>query len=335
MRAPLVLLLGFLQLHCSDAREGSSDDMAVGGTNRIENPATGGAVSGSSVGGSNAGGLLNNAGGGGAGVGGTASGGTSGAGAAGAAGAAGNPGAAGMPAADPEIPNGYVPALIGVGYGGIRVVSRDGGKTWGDRKSFAVDGGDDENLLRAVVYGKGMWIAMGWKLVTSSDGRDWTDHGLLREGGFLPCNIAEGLAYTAGFFYTACAENPAVTYRSEDGLKWVKYGTIGDTGGHLFMTYRAGKFVAYGDTKTSFESSDGKTFQELAGVSQATFCADAWKSAAACFDAAWFDGAYLRADWQGKISRSDNGSSWTKVYDDDQKNTLYQPRAIAPGYVAP
>lgn len=258
------------------------------------------------------------------GGGGAAAGGTTGGGAGGAA--VGN---------DPEIPSGYVPALIGVGYGGIRIVSRDGGKTWTDRKSFEVNGGDDENLLRAVVYGKGMWLATGWKLVTSNDGKTWNDHGKIHDGGFLPCNIVEGLAYKAGWFYAACSESPAVTYRSVNGLSWTKYGTIGMTEGHLFMTFRAGKFVAYGDNHTSFESADALSFQQLAGVSEATYCDGSWKSQVDCFNAAWFDGAYLRSDWQGKISRSENGSTWNRVYDDDEQNTLYQSRAIAAGYVAP
>lgn len=241
---------------------------------------------------------------------------------------------AGAPA-DPEVPSGFVPALVGVGYGGIRVVSRDGGKTWGARASFAADGGDDENLLRAVVYGKGQWLATGWKLVTSEDGKAWTDHGRINDGKFLPCNIVEGLAYRAGWFYAACPGSPSRTYRSEDRLTWTEHGTIGDTEGHLYLTYRAGSFVAYGDSKVSYESSDGAEFSLIPSVLSATYCDQAWKSREDCHDAAWFEGAYLRGDWQGKISRSVDGQGWTTVYDDDQKNTLYQPRAIAPGYVAP
>src|SRR5438034_72582 len=83
-------------------------------------------------------------------------------GSAGAAGTAGVTGAAGAPG-DPA---GWVPALIGVGYGGIRIVSRDGGKTWGERAYETTNGGDDAVLLRAVVYGKGIWVATGWKLWT-------------------------------------------------------------------------------------------------------------------------------------------------------------------------
>ncbi len=279
--------------------------------------------------------LAGNGGGAAGGVAGSAP--TAGANVGGAAGSGGNAnGAGGAPVGnDPEIPPGFVPAIIGVGYGGIRVVSRDNGKTWGDRKSFGVNGGDDDNLLRAVVYGKGMWLATGWKLVTSNDGKLWQERGKINDGGFMPCNIVEGLAYAGGWFYAACAEDPALTYRSTDGLKWIKYGTIGSTQGHLFMTFRAGKFVAYGDNHNSFESTDALTFHALAGISEATYCADTWKSQGDCFDAAWFGGAYLRSDWQGKISRSENGSSWTKVYEDNEQNTLYQSRAMAAGYVAP
>lgn len=236
-----------------------------------------------------------------------------------------------------EVPAGYVPALVGVGYGGIRVVSRDDGKTWGDRAYATSNGGDDLELLRAVAYGKGLWLATGWKLVTSSDGVHWTDRGKLADGPIADCNIVEGLAYDAGFFYAACTpwNAPGTIYRSADGLTWKKYSTIGKTDGHLFLTYRGGQFVAYGDSLTSYQSSDALAWSELSGVNQATFCEDAYQAQAACHDSSWFDGVWLRADWQGKIARSIDGKTFTQVYLDDQHNTLYQSRAIAAGYVAP
>jgi hypothetical protein len=259
------------------------------------------------------------------------------AGGAGAGAAAGQAGSGGTSTdePDPEKPAGWVPALIGVGYGGIRIVSRDGGAAWGERSSFSADGGDDFNLLRAVVYGKGKWIATGWKLVTSNDGKSWTDHGMINDNDFMPCNIIEGLAYADGWFYAACSGNPSVTFRSSDGLEWQEFGTIGQTDGHLFLTYRSGKFVAYGDNARSFESNDGKTFSEMSGIESATFCEGTWKSEQACFEAAWFDGVYLRTEWQGKIARSTTGSGWEKAYEDDELNTLYRSRAITAGYVAP
>jgi hypothetical protein len=247
-------------------------------------------------------------------------------------------GAAGGGAAGGGEPAGYVPALIGVGYGGIRIVSRDGGKTWGDRTYTTVEGGDDTELLRAVAYGNGLWIATGWKLVTSTDGVHWTDRGLLTDGPKISgCTIVEGLAYSGGYFYAACTpwDSPAAVFRSSDGLTWTKHGTIGDTGGHLFLSHRGGMFVAYGDSGTSYQSADAVTWTVLPGVTEATYCQDAYHSQADCHDSSWFDGAWLRADWQGIISRSADGKSFTQVYRDDQKNTLYQNRAIAAGFVAP
>ncbi len=235
-------------------------------------------------------------------------------------------------------PAGYVPALVGVGYGGIRIVSRDGGKTWGDRAYATVEGGDDKELLRAVAYGKGLWIATGWKLVTSTDGVHWTDRGLLTDGPKIAgCNIVEGLAYNAGSFFAACTpwDSPSVVFRSSDGLTWTKHGTIGDTGGHLFLTYRGGKFVAYGDSGTSYQSTDAITWTVMSAVNEATYCQDTYKSQSECHDSSWFDGTWLRADWQGIISRSTDGKSYSQAYKDDKKNTLYQSRAIAAGYVAP
>jgi hypothetical protein len=250
----------------------------------------------------------------------------------GAMGAGGNAGA-GM-TGDPA---GWIPALVGVGYGGIRIVSRDGGKTWGDRASETTNGGDDEVLLRAVAYGKGIWVATGWKLWTSTDGVKWTDHGMLKDGPIASCSIVEGLAFKDGTFFAACTpwNAPGTIYRSPDGVAWSKHSTIGDTGGHLFLTYRGGRFVAYGDTKTSFQSTDAMTWTVMSGIEQATYCTDTWRSETDCKDSSWYDGVYLRADWQGKIARSINGTSFSVVYNDDQKNTLYQSRAIAAGFVAP
>ena len=254
-------------------------------------------------------------------------------GAAGTSAAAGSTGAAGAGIGDPA---GWVPALIGVGYGGIRIVSRDGGKTWGDRAYETREGGDDDVLLRAVAYGKGIWVATGWKLWTSTNGTTWTDHGMLKDGPISACSIVEGLAFKDGYFFAVCTpwNSPSAVYRSTDGVAWSKYASIGDTGGHLYLSYRGGKFVAYGDNKTSFQSADALTWTVMSGIEEATFCEDTWKSQVDCKDSSWFDGAYLRSDWQGKISRSTNGTTFTTAYNDDQKNTLYRSRAIAAGFVA-
>ena len=248
------------------------------------------------------------------------------------------------------VPPGMVPGLIAVGYGGIRIVSRDQGLTWGDRASETVEGGDDEHLLRAVVYGNGLWIATGWKYWTSPDGIHWDDHGLLGKG-ILPCSIVEGLAFLGGAFWAACGTDVGGTsmgavFRSPNGLIWsdTPFGIIGDTSGHLSLTARGGKMVAYGDNGVSFESSDGAAWSVMPGLEAATYCNDQWKSMGDCDPTtvangyhegvSFFDGVWLKSAWQGEIIRATDGVAYTTVFTDDQKNTVYTGRTFANGYVA-
>lgn len=229
-----------------------------------------------------------------------------------------------------------VEALIGVGYGGLRVVSRDGGLTWTDRAAFSASGGDDEDLLRAIAYGDGLWIATGWRFVTSTDGVVWTDHGLLNADPSLPpCNIVEGLTWADGAFYAACTDWYGIgnVYRSADGFAWEFLSAIGETGGHLFLAWNEGEFAAYGDAGTSWTSPDATTWTELPDTTRATWCDGAWHSADDCFGASWFDGAYFRSGWPDRIERSTNGVDWDLVYTDPEENSLYQPRAVARGIV--
>ncbi|HTQ06695.1 MAG TPA: hypothetical protein VMI54_22720 [Polyangiaceae bacterium] len=265
----------------------------------------------------------------------SASGGSAGAVTGGAAGA-GEAGAAGSGESGGDaIPAGYVKAIIGVGYGGIRIVSRDGGNHWGDRVSAAANGGDDDDLLRAVVYGKGRWLASGWKLMSSDDGLHWTDHGKFNAGIIADEQIIEGLAYKDGYFYAAGDGDPSRIYRSSDGLAWSHFGEIGDTVKHTGLTFRAGVFVSYGDSNTSYRSSDGLEWTDM-GIDAATYCENEWKSFEECAEAWWSDdGYYVLPQWGGDIQRSADGKSFNTVYSDDQSNTLYRSRAVAEGYVAP
>jgi hypothetical protein len=245
---------------------------------------------------------------------------------------------AGGEGADPlgdEIPTGYVKGIIGVGYGGLRILSRDGGLTWGDRKSFAANGGDDENLIRAITYGKGRWVSMGWKLWTSDDGLEWDDRGRLDDGILSPNPIIEGLAYKDGYFYAAGDGDPSRVFRSADGLAWEAYGRGGDTVKHTGLAYRDGVFVSFGDSGTSYRSTDALTWTEMS-ITEATYCEGTWKTLSDCHDAAWFeDGFYLSVEWGGQIRRSTNGQNFQSVYVDSEENTLYKACAVAEGYVAP
>ena len=140
-RALLVGMLGVSA--CSEVRvvpsERGDDTSTVGGTNATTAASgAGGAVA--------AGGHAGGAGGGGQG------------------GGAGGGGA----------PLGQVPGVVAVGYGNLRIVSRDDGVTWSSR---VVEGDPDDlfNLLWSVAWGSGRWVAVGTRLLISEDGVTWTD----------------------------------------------------------------------------------------------------------------------------------------------------------------
>jgi hypothetical protein len=205
--------------------------------------------------------------------------------------------------------------------------------SWGNAVALGDANADDENLLRAVVYGKGRWIATGWKLLYSDDGVNWTQHSMVHDA-IKDQQIIEGLAYAAGYFYAA--GDPGKFYRSADGFSWEAYGaSIGDTQKHTALSFRGGRFVAYGDSHTSYQSSDGRSWTAL-GVDDGTYCDGQWRSLADCHDAAWFDGGfYLHAEWGGEIQRSPTGANFKRVYLDPKQHTAYKSFTFAEGYVIP
>jgi hypothetical protein len=323
---------------------GSGGTPSTGGGGATGPGAGGGLAGGGAVGtgGRGSGAAGTGVGGIAAGSGGRGPGGRSGAGSGGATAGAGGAitmaGSGGAGGATSEIPAGYVPAIMGVGYGGVRIASRDGGKTWGDRAIIPGAKNDDDGLLRAVVYGKGLWIATGWKYLTSTDGINWTDHGLLDDGSLKGCRIVEGLAYANGNFYAACGSATGVVYRSNDGSlsTWTKIGTIGNTEGHVYLSYHGGKFVAYGDSGTTFQSTDAVTWTVMEGVSQGTYCLGSFMNRSDCHQAAWFEeGFWLNVQWGGTILRSTDGKKFETVFQDEHDYTVYQGRVFTTGYVAP
>ncbi len=240
------------------------------------------------------------------------------------------------------LPPNRVKGIVGVGYGGLRITSRDGGKTWPSRTAATRAGGDDDELLRAVAYANGKWLAVGWGATTSNDGISWTPIARINQAsgstwrGAPSCGLVEGLTSDGAAFYAACAEydQPHKLYRSTDAETWTVVGTIGRVGGHPALDFRAGVFFAYGDPGTSFRSMDGVTWAVVPGLVQATYCEGQWKSKSACRDASWVDGAYFQPIWQSKVSRAEGLGPFVVVHDDVSTNTLYQARAMAEGLVA-
>jgi len=143
--------------------------------------------------------------------------------------------AGGLTEGDPQA--GWVPALVGVGGAGGRFRSINGGLSWPFEARLAPSGGDDENLLRAVAYGKGIWITGGWQYFTSTDAKTWTKRT-------HPCGgaVVEGLEVGSRRFIAACGDT---TFSSTDGLAWTRGGRL-PSGGHPKVVYAAGMFFITG-----------------------------------------------------------------------------------------
>lgn len=222
--------------------------------------------------------------------------------------------------------DGMVDGIVAVGYGGIRVISRDGGVTWSDATQFIPDGVDDEYLLRGIAWGAGTWVTTGWKLLTSSDGVAWTEHAP-PDG----CTVIESVAFGAGTFVATCGESTVI---SSDGVTWSPGGHVGATGGHTWIFWFDGQFAASGDSGASFVSADGVTWSAI-DISRVRACDGALRTEQECHAASWFDGVWLRPQWQGVIERSTDGDAWAPVYADEMLNTVYDGYAFAAGRVAP
>lgn len=224
-------------------------------------------------------------------------------------------------------PPGLVPAIVGVGYAGVKIRSLDNGLTWRDRTQLAASGGDDPNLLRAVAYGKGLWATGGWKYLTSTDAVTWTQQSVHPCGG----GVVDGLAFGNDMFVAACGES---TYVSSDGFGWRRAGRFG-SGGHPKVVFGNGTFAAFGDAGAVFRSTDAMTWTRWDGMRDAAFCSGELKSRAACnvpSNGAWGNGVWVKgytpALGGGGIFRSTNGTNYTRV---SQTNV----EALAFGFVTP
>ncbi len=226
-----------------------------------------------------------------------------------------------------------MPGIIAVGYGGLRVVSRDLGKSWEDETHWSTGGGDDEDLLRTIAYGNGVWVSAGWRLVTSTDGVSWSDHGMADDVITpLNCPVTDGMAFGDGRFLVACGSNLA---SSNDGLSWTKVGPTPAVGGHPYLIWdEAGKqFVCSGDDGPSFVSPDGQAWTKIS-ITKAHLC-DAGlepKSECASF---YTEGVFLTTEWGGSIRRSTNGTSFEKTYQDQFENNLFTEYSFGLGRVGP
>jgi len=265
-----LMVLGLSSLGaCTATGEGdpgeASPDQANGGE-------AGGGDGGSAtpaMGGTGDNGVVN----GGGGAGGATGGGGSGGGGSGGGGAGGSNQAgkldAGPPASDAAPPRGdggegLVPAVMAVGYGGLRVMTTDG-STWINRVINNPNGGDDYDLIRGVSYVGGQWIAVGWKLFLSPDGRPgtWREIGEKETpGGWYDCVTEKADKLIVKVIRPdRGGQNGAAIWSVDGGKKWTN--AMGPTNCFKQTMVDLGTVKLRLNNSVVEKSTDGKTWTKV------------------------------------------------------------------------
>lgn len=239
------------------------------------------------------------------------------------------------------------PLIVTAGYGGRRMRSLDLGLSWIDHVEDDPDGGDDQNLLRDVTFADGLFVAVGWRIHTTSDGVTWDERTV---SGQQWCG---GVAYGNGRFL--CVGGCGNSYRSSDGITWEAAGNA-TSGGCMHMRSLAfgnGVFVSAGDNGLVNRTTDGEDWEAVAtdeGIDRVIFrdgqfighAGGGGSHKTSDDGVTWTDqagdaqmeamghGVYLRGQWKGSIERSTDGTSWTNVLDDDGNHLT----SFAFGFVA-
>jgi hypothetical protein len=218
---------------------------------------------------------------------------------------------------------GRKPVFVAVGYSGARYVSRDLGLTW-TLSTPLVGKGDDANLLRSVTYANGMFVAVGSKIWTTTDGTTWTERKNPANQWFggIEYGVPKGLS--SGIFVAAGGVGTSVY--SSNGIDWT--ANAGDTrkGEHArTLAFGDGQFICGTDAKKWWVTTNGKDWKEHSGNhggSQLMWCSDKFTEVSACTTplahanarTALGEGVYVSAAGN-KLERSTDGKVWTSVKD--------------------
>jgi hypothetical protein len=225
------------------------------------------------------------------------------------------------------------PLFVAVGYSGVRMVSRDLGKTWANLvvSDTAGKNADDEHLLRCVRFGSGgVLVAAGWKIWSSTDAINWTERT-------NPAGQWMGGMQFANNLFVAAGGSGTSVY-SSNGTSWMKGA---DRAGEPARTVAYGNnmFVAATDSNNWWSTTTGATWTKLSGGhngSKVVWCKDKFTDASACTEplarnegrTVLGEGVYISAkgDW---IERSENGTTWVNIKDTKQ----YPVTDVAFGYL--
>ncbi|MEY4514320.1 MAG: hypothetical protein RLZZ450_6442 [Pseudomonadota bacterium] len=204
--------------------------------------------------------------------------------------------------------------FVAVGYSGVRLLSTDNGKTWGNKVTSG-GSGDDGNLLRTVTYAKGVFVALGWKIWTSPDAIVWTERNNPGKQWF------GGLEYGNSVF--VAAGGTGQTIYSSDGIAWMSgKGTGGEAA--RSVGFGNGTFMAATDPGNWWSTTNGVDWSKQSGGhggGDLMWCKDKFTKPAECTDplarnsghTAFGNAVYVSAAFN-KIERSeDGGKTWSSV----------------------
>jgi len=192
----------------------------------------------------------------------------------------------------PVIPAKQVGIWVGASLYGSPVFSTDGVQ-W-RQASVNVQG---PIHLKAVAYGKGLFVAVGNQLLSSKDGRRWIS---TRVPNKRPLNAVAHL----DSIWVAVGDNAQIVYSTDCARKWS--GVMARFPGHYrAITAGNGRFVVVGQTLNGRglinTSTDGKTWsgEQVGG--------------APLLSIAYGAGRFVATDLNGSIHISTDGLNWTTL----------------------
>lgn len=201
---------------------------------------------------------------------------------------------------------------VAVGYGGRRLSSHDG-RTWENDIEWAAEGGDDNNCLFSVAFGKGRFVAVGGgagvgHILVTKDGKEW-EEVLKTKNRVVP------VLFGNDKFIVGQGRNFLI---SEDGLKWKEGGKLDFPAGLWFRrgAFGNGVFVFCGDCdgKPQPNPRNGWRATTADGVTIEGFVSDLPNTRSVAFGA----GRFVMIGEKGYRATSVNGKEWQTANDAEE-----------------
>jgi hypothetical protein len=153
----------------------------------------------------------------------------------------------------PDAATDGTPTIVAVGYAGLRVASYDLGRSWVNKVTLSNVAADDKDNLRGVAFARGLFVAVGHKLFTSTDGETWARGEHPNDDSQWLAGIQFGngrFVSTGGYGYTVW---------SPDGFEW-NQGDFLEAEASRSLAFGNGTFVTQTDPGNWWRSTDGDTW---------------------------------------------------------------------------